>query len=940
MRVAKRVPWLVILVVSLAAVAGAAEVPFANHVDIGTVGDPATIATADFDLDGDLDVVAAALSGNVIRLWQNNLPGAWSAYDLLAGFTEAISVAVGDFDADGWPDLVVCQRAGDGSVDWLENPDGAIGLAWTRHEIANDLDGGRAVHVADLDGDGDPDVVGASDGTMNALRWYRNGSYGSSWTSYNIYDEVTFEGPRYTVAVDMDSDGDLDVVAAAATEAEVAWFENDGSIASSTDWTKHSIGTGLTNVLWVQAVDFDADGDIDVMAPVYGAGEVRVFANDAGVFSSSSLTMDNWMDEPFSVAIADLNLDGRIDLAAIDYDTGTVSWWEGYGSYFVGGYEADWAVGPGGRSLIAADLDGDGDQDLLAALQTYDDVVWIENKRIHHRFMNNSWQYSGLADTVTGLGIGDLDGDGRLDVAATASNNTTAADVIVWSGSGWDTITDAETDLDYTEDLALADVNGDGRLDIVAVSSGEDTVGWWENTGSGYSRHDISTTADAAIAVDAGDINNDGDVDIVVAAYLDGAIYLYRNLGGAGTSWSTDSWTGHAGATAVRIEDIDGNGLPDILFGTVGSDEVAWLKQDPVGTFTQRTVDSDFDGTGVAAADVNGDGHLDVLGANSIDDTVSWWLSSGATTPTFTRADLNTAFDQAWDLKGADLDSDGDVDLYGCARGSGCLAWWENTDGAGTMSEHELGCYNSALLAQDWDYNRDGRLDLIQLVRRDDWQGWMSRPNRGGQIHVEGESIAPASLAPGSSAAVIRAGLTNLGMTNDYDAELKYLVMRFRGYVGGAWIYLDETQVSGLFSLLSVYQESDGVVGLDTATDTIVASVYPIQLDYMDWTEIMLASGDPNPAIEPGTEEVFYIVLQQRADAASQEVEAWRVEMEFDEYRHEKSVYYRWSEAPVVHYDGNWAIWSYAVVVEGAGILFADDFESGNTSAWSTTTGG
>ncbi len=87
-------------------------------------------------------------------------------------------------------------------------------------------------------------------------------------------------------------------------------------------------------------------------------------------------------------------------------------------------------------------------------------------------------------------------------------------------------------------------------------------------------------------------------------------------------------------------------------------------------------------------------------------------------------------------------------------------------------------------------------------------------------------------------------------------------------------------------------------------------------------------------------EEVFYIVLQQRADAASQEVEAWRVEMEFDEYRHEKSVYYGWSEAPVVHYDGNWAIWSYAVVVEGAGILFADDFESGNTSAWSTTTGG
>ena len=141
-----------------------------------------------------------------------------------------------------------------------------------------------------------------------------------------------------------------------------------------------------------------------------------------------------------------------------------------------------------GGLLSVADLDEDGDYDIIATDVTNGHVNWYANNG-SESFTKNTVDNSGMTSAYQ-VEVGDIDGDGDIDIAAqTASNNNTADDKIVWyanDGSESFTEYDVDTDLNYPYRFNLVDIDGDEDLDMVSAARIGDEVVWYENVDGGY----------------------------------------------------------------------------------------------------------------------------------------------------------------------------------------------------------------------------------------------------------------------------------------------------------------------------------------------------------------------------------------------------------------------------------------------------------------------
>ena len=140
-------------------------------------------------------------------------------------------------DSDGDLDIVSASY-NDDTIAWYEN-DGAADPSWTAADIATSADGAYDVHVADMDSDGDLDIVSASIND-DTIAWYENdGAADPSWTAADI--ATSADGAIDVYVADMDGDGDLDIVSASVWDDTIAWYENDG--AADPSWTAADIAT-------------------------------------------------------------------------------------------------------------------------------------------------------------------------------------------------------------------------------------------------------------------------------------------------------------------------------------------------------------------------------------------------------------------------------------------------------------------------------------------------------------------------------------------------------------------------------------------------------------------------------------------------------------------------------------------------------------------------
>ncbi|MGB2373654.1 MAG: FG-GAP repeat domain-containing protein, partial [Poseidonia sp.] len=131
------------------------------------------------------------------------------------------------------------------------------GLTWLESDIDANADGAESLFVADMDGDGDLDIVSASSAD-DTIAWYENdGAANPSWTAADI--ATSADGAYSVYVADMDGDGDLDIVTSSYLDQAIAWYENDG--ATNPSWSASSIASvQLSEQVFVE--DMDGDGDL------------------------------------------------------------------------------------------------------------------------------------------------------------------------------------------------------------------------------------------------------------------------------------------------------------------------------------------------------------------------------------------------------------------------------------------------------------------------------------------------------------------------------------------------------------------------------------------------------------------------------------------------------------------------------------------------------
>ena len=153
-----------------------AENPTFTAADIATSADgAASVYVADLDNDGDMDIVSASMDDNTIAEYQNNLAAldarSFAAADITTSAETAWSVFAADIDNDGDMDIVSASSFAD-AIAWYEN-DGAANPSWSAADIATSADGATSVFAADMDNDGDMDIVSASEND-DTIAWYEN----------------------------------------------------------------------------------------------------------------------------------------------------------------------------------------------------------------------------------------------------------------------------------------------------------------------------------------------------------------------------------------------------------------------------------------------------------------------------------------------------------------------------------------------------------------------------------------------------------------------------------------------------------------------------------------------------------------------------------------------------------------------------------------------
>ena len=296
------------------------------------------------------------------------------------------AIHAADLDGDGDMDVLSTSQNNyrtAGKIAWYENTDGQGTFTGPQNILEDQGNGQWSVYATDLDGDGDMDVVS---GYRNNLKWYENLGGGTFKTDHPAIS-TTIAVPYSIYAADVDDDGDMDVLATSEDwPRQVAWYENKGI----NTFTEHVIalsqaGSPLGTLPSVYADDLDGDGDTDVLTASYD-DKIRWYENTdgKGTFSTEKVVTSN-ADGAGSVYAADVDNDGDIDILSASFNDRKIAWYENLGSKTFSEQKIINAEASGANTVLTADFDGDGIIDVFSSSQSDTDytndkkLAWYKN---------------------------------------------------------------------------------------------------------------------------------------------------------------------------------------------------------------------------------------------------------------------------------------------------------------------------------------------------------------------------------------------------------------------------------------------------------------------------------------------------------------------------------------------------------------------------------
>jgi hypothetical protein len=607
-----------------------------------------------------------------VEVWRNNGGGSFAMDPSYNVGGTPIAAALGDLDADGDLDIVVGQE-GEPQIDVLLNEGGGdfdFPVPYVAAEAAS-------MDIADFDSDGDLDVLIDTDQGVMILLNSGVGTFpfaGSFPIGAN---------PTCVAASDLDLDGDTDVALATGYEGAVGIMLNaGGGVLEPPVWYD-----GGPDPRSVAIADVNGDGLPDVLAANATNEEsapVVILRNLGGGAFGGSMTVDACPDQQ-SIAAADLNGDGISDAAVTSLvapddqvcillnDPRPPVGQDCNGNGVLDSCEIaptpafSVEMYPSGGSVQKAvalgDLNGDDELDLVTAGHG-DDSVGVALGNGDGTFAPAITYDAGESTGPWDIALGDFDGDGDLDVAAASI----FWNLTILANDGTGVLAPPVTVMtnEAHEAIIAADLDGDDDIDLATGNQGE-TISVLLNDGDGtFSQQHYVGAGPGALT--AADIDGDDDLDLIAAAGMN-AIAVLEYLGN-GEFAAPVTYPSGTQPEDIAVADLNDDGHPDLAVACAdefeqGDPSLDIFFNNGDGTFGSRVpYDVNRGARGVGAADLDGDGDLDLAVASMWNGVCAVFTNNGA--GAFGVAFTEEFMDQAMDAEIADFDGDGNPDVAVC----------------------------------------------------------------------------------------------------------------------------------------------------------------------------------------------------------------------------------------------------------------------------------
>ncbi len=743
--------------VAAGATGAANAAAFSEAADFAAESYAYSIAAGDLNSDGKPDLVVANNGASSVSVLINTgTPGAvtpvFAAKVDFAVGSSPKSVALGDLNGDGMPDIVVADN-GASTVSILLNTMTA-GAATPTFAAKTDLATGVgpcSVAVADLNGDGVPDIASANEYSATVSILINTTAPGAAAPTFAAKTDFTTGTGPFSVALgDLNGDGKPDLAVANYYSDSVSLLFNTTppGAAAPTFSVRTNFATG-TGPFSVALGDLNGDGMADLAVTDSSAASVSILLNTTApgsVTPSFSAKTDlTTGTTPASAALGDLNGDGKADLAVANANSASVS-------VFINetaagattpsfSVKSDSAVAGSPQAVVLGDLNGDGKPDLAVANAVSDAATVLLNTTAAGTAAPSFAQKTDFTTGLTPYAIvaGDLNGDGVPDLAV-ANDYRDSVSVLLNPTAAGAATPSVAAKVDFTTggypcSLALGDINRDGKPDLAVANAVSNTVSVLLNTTTtGAVTPAFAARTDVAVGtspggVAAGDLNGDGKPDLVVSNTSAATLSVLLNTttpGAAAPTFAAKAdFTTETGPVTVVLSDLNKDGKLDIVVATGGASALSVLMNTtaPGAAVPAFSVRTDFltgdSARAAAAGDLNGDGKPDLVvdGGGSLVSVLMNTTAPGAAAPTFSSKSSFTAGDWPYFVALGDLNRDGIPDLAVTNYFSATVSVLLNTTAPGAAApsfsvktDFAVGTRPTSVALGD--LNGDGKVDI------------------------------------------------------------------------------------------------------------------------------------------------------------------------------------------------------------------------------------